>query len=76
MNGIIDVTNNNLLTDPKIIDAVKELEYWIRDNNTPMPNHIARINKQHLDLLFDKYDDGEGIFVIDQWVRLGTRQEL
>lgn len=58
----------------KIIDAAKELEYWINDSYNPYPNHIARINKQTLDLLFDKHED-DGEFA-NQWVKLGTRQEL
>lgn len=58
----------------EIIKAVKELEYWIKDKNTPLPTHIANIHKQRLELHFAKHED-HGEF-INQWVRLGTRQEL
>lgn len=68
------MTHKVLSSHPNIIDAVKELEYWIHDSYNPYPNHIARINKRTLDLLFDKHEDN-GEFV-NQWIKLGTHQEL
>lgn len=62
------------ISHPNIPKAIEELEYWRNDNNTPLPTHIANIHKQRLELHFAKHED-HGEF-INQWVRLGTHQEL
>lgn len=64
----------NLISDPLIIEAIRDLQDWIDDERTPLFNHIAHIHKQRLELHLAKYED-HGEF-INQWVRLGTHQKL
>lgn len=62
------------ISEAKILKATAELTYWINDLDPPLHEHIAYIHNETLDLLFATSEE-HGKF-IDDWIRLGTRQEL